>query len=262
MQPPDGAGHPLVARLAPLARARPGLLLDFDGTLSELAPTPEEARLLPACGEAVGRLLELDVPVAIVSGRMSDDLRARVPFERVWLSGVHGAELVVPGPARLSVSASPPLRAALESFLASARELVPWGVRLEDKRLAVAAHVRGVEPARQREATARLIDFAREAAVRTGAVSWIEGKAVVELRSRHASKANAVHMLHRQWPAGAFLIAIGDDTTDEDMFKEALRAGGTAIKVGDGPTAAPHRLADPSDVACFLAALAAALDGG
>jgi len=243
-----------------LRRARLGLLLDFDGTLSELAATPEEASLHPACSEAVSRLLEQNVSMAVVSGRTSRDLQQRFPFERAWLSGVHGAELVVPGPASLSVTPTPELRAALESFLDGARALVPWGVRLEDKRLAVAAHVRGVEPPeRQREAIVRLADLAHRVAATTGVVSWIEGKAVIELRSRHASKANAVHMLHRYWDAGTFLIAIGDDTTDEDMFVETLSYGGMAVKVGNGRTVAPHRLADPSDVALFLSTLATAL---
>lgn len=265
MQPLARATHPLVdgRLLETLAQARPGLLLDFDGTLSEIVPTPEEASLHPGCREAVSRLLASGVPVGIVSGRTTDDLATRVPFPDAWLSGIHGAELVVPGPARMSARSTPELRAALETFLAAARELEPWGVRVEDKRLAIAAHVRGVEPGRQREAVVRLIAAAQEVAVATGLVSWIEGKAVIELRSRYASKANAVLMLHRHWPAGTFLIAVGDDATDEDMFIETLRAGGTAIKVGgNGPTAATHRVADPSEVARFLAALATALEEG
>lgn len=260
MQPPARDVHPLVDRLREtLDRSRPGLLLDFDGTLSEIVPTPEQARLLPACSVALGRLLELGLPVGIVSGRTSEDLQTRVPFPDAWLSGVHGAELVAPGPARMSARSTPGLRAALDAFVSAARELEPWGVRVEDKRLAVAAHVRGVDPARQREAATRLIGFAQEVAASSGVVSWVEGKAVIELRSRYASKANAVHLLHRHWPAETFLIAVGDDTTDEDMFIETLRIGGTAVKVGDGPTAALHRLDDPSDVARFLAALATAL---
>jgi trehalose-phosphatase len=263
MQPPSRATHHLVDEdlRERLVRAQLGLLLDFDGTLSEIVATPDQARLLPSCREAVEHLLALGVLVGIVSGRTADDLATRAPFADVWLSGVHGAELTVPGPARMSTTSTPELRVALEAFLSAARELEPWGVRVEDKRLAVAAHVRGVEPTRQREAITRLIGFAQAVAVDTGVVSWIEGKAVIELRSRHASKANAVRMLHRSWPAGTFLIAVGDDATDEDMFLETLRVGGTAIKVGDdGPTAAPHRVSDPSDVASFLSALAAALE--
>lgn len=260
MQPSPVDDHPLLEPLrSRLPRGRPGLLLDFDGTLAELVARPEDGRLLAASQAALARLLARGVPIGIVSGRTCDDLRARVPLDGVWLSGVHGAELVAPGAARLSARATPDLRDALEAFSAAARELEPWGLRLEDKRLAVAAHVRPIaSPERQREALSRLRTAAQAVAARWPDVSWFEGKAVVELRSRHASKANAARMLLHRWPAGTSLLAVGDDTTDEDMFLEALGAGGTAVKVGDGPTAAPLRLRDPADVAALLEALARA----
>jgi trehalose-phosphatase len=250
----------LVERLA-AAPAGPALLLDFDGTLADIVATPPAARLHPACAGPLERLLAQDVPVGIVSGRASDDLQARFPLDGAWLSGVHGAELVAPAGARMAAHATPEARAALDAFVGHARGLEPIGVRLEDKRLAVAAHVRGIEPAeRQRAARERLIAAAQAVvAERAGEVSWLEGKAVIEVRSRQASKANAARMLARRWPAGAHLVAIGDDTTDEEMFVETLRAGGVAVKVGEGPTAASHRLADPAAVGAFLEALADAL---
>ena len=48
--------------------------------------------------------------------------------------------------------------------------------------------------------------------------------------------------------AGRPPVMVGDDVTDEDGFRAALDLGGTAVKVGEGDTAAPHRLADVATV--------------
>lgn len=268
MQPRAAARHPLVVGplRALLAGARPGLLLDFDGTLSDLVDRAEDARLRPDCATALERLLRLGVPLAVVSGRALPDLaaRCRLPgaghgLDGAWLAGLHGADLAAPGAAPRAAPPDAAVRSAVEAFIEAARRLAPLGVRVEDKGAAAAAHVRPIaDPDRRREAVAALRRVAEGLAL-LGAVACIEGHAVVEVRPRGATKAGAVEALRGRWPAGTVLVAVGDDTTDEDLFAAALRAGGTAVKVGPGPSAAPHRLADPADVAAFLSDLGDAL---
>ncbi len=258
---PNAETHPLVEGPLRGPLARVGLLVDFDGTLSDLVSPPEAARLRPESRAALERLARLEVPLAIVSGRTLADLERRCPLSGAWRSGTHGGELAAPdGSLTTRVVSSPDVRAAVQTFLSAARALEPLGVRVEDKRVAAAAHVREIaDPVRRAAVTGELLGLA-EGVSRTRVVDFLEGKAVVEVRPRGTSKRNAVQGLLRRWPAETFPVAVGDDAGDEDMFDEVLRAGGLAVKVGPGPSAAGHRLEDPADVGRFLAALARALE--
>jgi len=82
----------------------------------------------------------------------------------------------------------------------------------------------------------------------------LEGKRVVEVRPRGATKAAVVsHLLARPDPP-AILVAFGDDRTDEEMFA-AIPPASISIHVGGGASLATHRLRDPHAVRAFLAAL-------
>jgi len=82
----------------------------------------------------------------------------------------------------------------------------------------------------------------------------LEGKRVVEVRPRSATKAAVVsHLLARPNPP-SLIVAFGDDRTDEEMFT-ALPRSGISIHVGGGASLATHRLRDPRAVRAFLAAL-------
>ena len=59
-----------------------GVILDFDGTLSGLAKTPELAFICPESKKSLERLSNMaDVHVAIISGRNLEDLREKVQVE-------------------------------------------------------------------------------------------------------------------------------------------------------------------------------------
>ena len=79
------------ARLAQALAGRPLLALDFDGTVSRLVPDPETARMDPAVPPLLTRLATR-MPVALVSGRGLQDLRARTPLTGLTLVGNHGNE--------------------------------------------------------------------------------------------------------------------------------------------------------------------------
>lgn len=240
-----------------------GLLLDFDGTLAEIVLEPAAARPRPGALSAVRALAARDdVRLGVVSGRALDDLAARLgPVPGAWLAGSHGAELRDPrGQTQVLVEAGP-ARQALGSFLEQARALGGPGLRVEDKGQAVAVHLRGLPSARA-EALSLALSASARALCADAPVSWLEGKAVLELRARGASKGAAAEALLERWGAGSWaLLAAGDDRTDEELFAAVLARGGVAIKVGPGESRAGHRVADPAGFERLLLALAQRLAG-
>jgi trehalose 6-phosphate synthase/phosphatase len=85
-------------------------------------------------------------------------------------------------------------------------------------------------------------------------IEIMEGKRVLEVRSRGASKAAVVQrLLSRDTPPKA-IQAFGDDRTDEELFA-ALPPSAVTVLVGSGASLARHRLHDPAATRNFLRAL-------
>lgn len=181
---------------------------DFDGTLSRIVRDPSDATISPKT-ESLLRELAARVPVAIVSGRGTDDLRARLRFEPKYLVGNHGLEGLGRDPAALERS----LGACRDWRSALVRSDFGAGVEIEDMAYSLALHYRksrNKKQARERihSAVARLRPAPRV----------IPGKCVVNLLPADAPhKGLAVLELMRS--SGArHAFYIGDDDTDEDVF--------------------------------------------
>jgi len=225
--------------------------LDFDGVLAPIVEVPSAARPLPASAAAVGALATLPrTTVVLVSGRGLADLAAVSGFGApIRLVGSHGAEFE-DGAAVLDDGQ----RAQKDKLVAAVEGLVGGaaGVMLEDKPAGVAVHVRNADPT----VGERVLD-----GVRDGPASWpgIEaspGKDVLDLAVVAMSKGAAIEVLRERLGADGVLY-VGDDVTDETAFA-LLRPGDVGVKVGDGDTAATHRVPGPPDVATLLEVLLAA----
>lgn len=242
------------------ARAdRLALFLDVDGTLLEIAPTPEAvrvpARLVPLLEELT---VALGGALALVSGRPLAQIDALLAPFRPAAAGVHGAELRTADGALLVDDPSPPLDPALRAGLE--RELAGIaGVRLEDKGHAIACHYRAVPEAgpRVRAAAEAVRGVWPDLAI-------LEGRMVVELRRAGADKGRALRMLMARPPfLGRVPVAIGDDVTDLDAFAAAEALGGRGLVVGRA--LAPQRpgvFDGPAALHAWLAGLAHAAKGG
>jgi len=245
MTPLDGT---LGAALDELAGHRPVLLAsDYDGVLARLRDDPAAAVPEPGIADLLSRLAAVDgVTVALVSGRGVADLQQTSglsgPFR--WV-GSHGAEFDGP--------LAGDLRAARDELAASLTPLVEAvpGARLEVKPASVAVHVRTVA---DREAGRALLE--RAAATAGPHHTAKPGKDVLELAVTDADKGSALLRLRDELGARGVLY-LGDDVTDEDGFR-ALGAGDVSVKVGDGDTAAGHRLPDLAAVPAVLERLLAA----
>lgn len=225
--------------------------LDFDGVLAPIVEVPSEARPLPASAAAIRSLATLhDTTVVLVSGRGLADLAAVSGLgPPIQMVGSHGAEFE-DGAAVLDDGR----RALLDRLGTELRELVNGepGVALEFKPAGVAVHVRNASPA----VAARVIDAVRAGPATRRGVEATPGKAVLDLAVLQMNKGAAVDMLRERLGVDAVLFA-GDDVTDETAFLR-LRPGDLGVKVGDGATAATHRVADPAAIAVVLEQLLAA----
>lgn len=236
----------LAAALAALADRRPLLVAsDYDGVLSPLVDVPSEAGPQPGAAEVLLRLAAVPgVTVALVSGRGVADLQATSGFTgRLRFVGSHGAEFDGPLTGELAERRDA-LAARLEPLVSGTP-----GARLEIKPASVAVHVRQVS---DRPAAAALLEAAGAQA--DSSLTMKPGKDVLELAVTDADKGSAVRRLADEVGARGVLF-LGDDVTDEDAFT-TLGADDVTVKIGDGVTAAGHRVDDPAAAVRTLEMLA------
>lgn len=232
----------------PVLTSENSLLLDFDGTLVDLADRPEAIVVDPALASLIRRLVTvLDRRVAIVSGRSLAQLKFLLGglATDVALVGSHGAEV------HAGRSAAAPLRPSkLDGVEQSIRFQLAGmpGVLIESKTLGVAVHYR-LDPRSEPHVRAVVEDLAEG----SGLVVQ-EGKMMLELRSAGADKGTGIVALMNQPPfAGTAPVFAGDDVTDEAGFAAAARLGGHGVLVGpDRPTTAQFRLSDVAAVRAWL----------
>ena len=231
-------GAPLLA-----LRERPLLVIcDYDGTLAPIVARPEDAAPEPGAPEALSALFAGGPHrAAVVTGRRVEEAAAFLNVTGLLVVGLHGMEW--PGE-----TLRPPDTAALR-VLQGALPDMP-GMRLEEKGWTLAVHYREVPEPEQP---------ALESALARVPVppGWevITGKKVREFRPSGHGKGRAALRLAAQFP-DHLPVFLGDDVTDEEAFLVLRERGGVTIKVGEGQTAAEHRLASPAEVVTLLRAWA------
>ena len=220
------------------------LFLDIDGTLIDLAETPEAIAVPPSLPYALQALSrKLGGALALVTGRsvgFADGLFKPFHFP---IAGLHGAERR-DGDGRVRRAIVP---AAFEEMKrAIARSVKDWpGVLVEDKGAAVAVHYR-LAPEREDAVNETMQHYLSEAGP-----DWTlqRGKRVVEICPAHSNKGSAVEAFLEEAPfRGRRPLAIGDDVTDETMFGVANRLGGQSLRVGspNGKTLARASIPSPA----------------
>jgi trehalose-phosphatase len=238
------------------------LLSDYDGTLTPIVSDPEQARLDPVARDDLAALARASrVRVGILSGRVLDDLRARVGVPEIIYAGCHGLEAQGPGIA-FSHPQAEARRGTMEALARSLshRLAAVEGARVEPKGLTVAVHYRNVP----KGSVGRVQSHIEQVMCEHGGtfkvlkgkkvtevlphVNWNKGKCALWIRDRVLSAL--------PWPIT--MLYMGDDKTDELAFK-ALSEKVITVRVGPGRgrSAAACRLANVTDVHRLLSALAA-----
>ncbi len=236
----------------PRVTAGDAIFLDLDGTLVDIAPTPDAVRparglvgLLEGASQRVGSAL------AVVSGRPVSEIDRILAPLALPAAGLHGLErrtadgVFQPSPA---LPRGSELRVALKAFAADHP-----GLLLEDKGAALAVHYRA-RPDLGASVAAAVEDALGGA--RSG-IAVQRGKEVVEVRPDGADKGMAVKAFMSEPPfAGRRPVFAGDDITDEAAFRAVREMGGVTVRVGgEGETDAKWRLADVAAVHAWLAAM-------
>jgi trehalose-phosphatase len=202
------------------------LLLDVDGTLIDIAPSPNEVHVADDLRDSLARLSRLTGgALALVSGRPIVDLDVLfAPFKLPAVGG-HGAELRV----REVISSAAPLPQDLRRHLAEAA--TPGSsIIVEDKGYSLALHYRNGP---QHEDRLRQHIAAGRAAFPGEATEVLPGKAVLEVKRPNVNKGDGVRELMRHPPfAGRMPVFIGDDVTDESVFAVLPGLGGKGFSVG------------------------------
>ena len=250
--------------LAPLqGRDRLAVLLDFDGTLAPIADRPQEAHLTPRGREALARLQQDPrCLVGVVSGRALEDVRARVNLPGLYYVGNYGLEIAGPNLALVheATAASRDLIAECARRLRNRLGEI-GGAFVEDKGLSISVHYRMA----RRDQIARIQRIVLEDVGRLppGRVVTRRGRMAIDIQPDiDWDKGRAVDWLLSKtvgsdWRLRCAVVYAGDDYSDEDAFA-TLSGCGITIRVGPHQmTAAGYRVADETELARFLEALAA-----
>ncbi len=233
------------------------LLLDYDGTLVPFVDRPDNAvpnaELLDLLGDLGG---DERNEVVVISGRDRKSLDTWLGHLPVRLVAEHGAWVKyrasadwVPTTKRDAGGWKAQFRPMLDTFV----DRIP-GSLIEEKTLSLVWHYREADIAIASLAAKELIDGLSNRAANTG-LGVLQGNRVVEIKDESITKGGyyVQHLAGGDWD---FVLAVGDDWTDETLFR-VLSPSTYSVKVGFGPSAARFSLASPADVHRLLNDLAA-----
>ncbi len=230
--------------IPPLDRA--AFLLDFDGTLVDIAATPDAVVIEPGLADILAVLRHrLGDALAIVTGRPLAQLDVLLPDLPYAIAAEHGAVLRRHPNGRIE---RPEMATLPAGWLAEAAALVAAypGALMEPKSHGLVLHYRAAPeagPALYEAATALVSRQPGRFAVSPAKMAW-------EVRPVGVDKGTAVEALMAEPPfAGRLPVFVGDDVTDLDGIAAANRLGGVGLMV-------PDAFIDPAGVRRWLASLA------
>ena len=229
------------------------ILLDIDGTLLDLAPTPREVWVPPGLAKTLNRLLaRTSGALALVSGRSLNDIDLIFAPEQFPAVGGHGAEMRLATDSEAVAAHAPPMDKELKRRLAAIAKLSP-GILLEDKGYSLALHYRLAPHAEK--AIYEAVSLIR-ADLPNAPIEILPGKSVCEIKHSGFNKASGVIELMKHEPfKGRRPLFIGDDVTDETVFAIMPDMQGLAFSVGRRAKGVAGHFDEPSDVRAFLAHL-------
>jgi trehalose 6-phosphate synthase/phosphatase len=232
------------------ASARHSLLLDYDGTLVPFASNPKLAKPDPELLDLLTTLGKDPAnEVVIISGRSRRDLEDWFGQMPVSLVAEHGVWLRRPnGEWRILKAMTTDWKERVRPILQLYVDRLP-GALLEEKEFSLAWHYRRADPDQASQRAKELLDDLADY-TRNIDVQVFEGNKVIEIRNTGVNKGTAA----MEWLNGNapdFILGIGDDWTDEDLFR-ALPQAAFTVRVGLANTAARYYLSNHTAVRRML----------
>ena len=226
------------------------IFLDYDGTLVPFAATPEAAKpdgglltLLTALAQVV------ENEVVIISGRNKEALGEFFKDTNIGLVAEHGAWIRnKTGRWTTAGNFNTDWKDIVKPILNRYKQRTP-GALVEEKDFSLVWHYRKVDP---ELAWVRVSELKETLYFLTAnlKVEVAEGNKIVEVKNAGINKGQAAMnwISEKKW---GFMLAVGDDLTDEDLFRE-LPESAYSIKVGLAPSRAKLRFKTQSEVMPFL----------
>ncbi len=228
------------------------LFLDYDGTLVPLVARPDDAKPDNEIRTLLAQLTSDEANcVIVISGRRAADLErwlAQIP--RLGLAPEHGARWRMPGSNTWEGRAADPewkntVRPILQHFV----DRTP-GSFIEEKEFALVWHYRTVEAEFGDWLATELVAMLEGMLAQTELRAY-RGSKIVEVKPMWANKGTLANELAPTYADDGFILAIGDDRTDEDLFAR-LPENAWSIHVGRGPTKANYSVTDTGAVRRLL----------
>lgn len=236
------------------------LFLDYDGTLTPIAPTPSQALIPPEVKKTLFEYSKTpSCSLAIVSGRALRDIKTMVGVPGIFYVGNHGFEIEGPGIFFENLMTLD-VKAVMEKIKEDLKKKFSGieGVFLEDKYFTFSVHYRLAQSS-QEPLVKRILKEVCKPFLRKKKIKVSFGKKVVEVRPPLAwDKGNAVLWLlaKRRYALNGkevLPVCVGDDATDEDVF-QALKGKGITVVVGrNKKSAARYYVESPSEVHRLIA---------
>lgn len=225
------------------------LLLDYDGTLVPFADKPEKAMPDEELLKLLDELTENDKnQVVIISGRGRDILDSCFSKIDIELVAEHGAWLKRTDKGwkpieEMNTLWKDDVRSILEIFV----DRTP-GSFIEEKDYSLVWHFRKVDPELGVLRAGEIVDVLQEVTL-NNELSIMAGNKVIEIKNHGVDKGNAAMVWVKKEPD--FIIAVGDDLTDENLFM-ALPDEAYTLKVGGRPSEANYFVDDYKQVRKLL----------
>ena len=222
-------------------------LLDFDGTLVDIAPSPELVQVPPGLADTLIRLRGLvGEALAVITGRPIGEIDSFLPGVPYAVAGEHGSAVRFAPEMPVERAELPPVPSEWLDEAARLAAIHP-GVRIERKVAGLVLHYRANPDAGallERAAHAMVASRSADFHVQASKMAW-------EIRPAGVDKGSALRLLMRRPPfAGRVPVFVGDDVTDEDAVRAAVAIGGVGYRI-------PADFDDPASVRGWLTLLAA-----
>ncbi|MBN1265139.1 MAG: trehalose-phosphatase [Anaerolineales bacterium] len=232
------------------------LFLDYDGTLAEFAPTPDDIFPDPEIIRLLEDLTAIPrIEPAIISGRKLPYLQRLLPVKGLLLAGTYGIEIQTRDGEILHRADSALIQPPLQNLKSRWQQLIQQtnGIYLEDKGWSLALHAKDAEAAEAE----RILLMAESMAQKLDSALFriLGGHRFLEIAPQAANKGFTIQaLLAETLDQADTAVYLGDDDKDEEAFAVLQELGGYAVKVAppNTPTRAQFRLDSPAAARAWL----------